>query len=767
MSDERKHILLISYVFPPHYGIGGRRWAKHANELTKLGYTVHVIHSKNPFNKNSIWTDLVLNNPNIIRHELSTKYPRVLVNFDNRIIYKIYYKLLILILPLFTKGATLDRTVFWKKTMLKKARFVISEYNIKHVICTGGPFGSMYYTTLLKRWFNDLFIINDLRDPWTWGPNWGFPNLNKDRLDFEKLSEYKTLRDSDIISAPTESLTNYLQNKYPVFKDKVVLLPHFYDPEELFTDTKTNSDVIRLILYGNIYQNIENRIELLAKILEKHKKKIVLDVYTDKTNHFQTFIMEGATNVNFHLPLPAKELFAKFKNYDYVLLVHPDYGKDNISTKFYEIIYTKTPIIIFSTPGKGSEFITENNLGIHVDFTNIEHVFESLSKHELEFKYNNNFNISEYSIEKIGFKLSEILKRGQSFISHKTNKLSRNVLLTFDYELFLGTNSGSVENCMIKPTNLIIEIFRNYQIKNAIFFVDTTYLCKLKERTEKKAIEDYKKILNQLILLLQEGHLIFPHLHPHWINAKYDIENNNWDLGNQSKYRFANISQIEKENLFESSINILKEIQNISGIHYPIDCYRAGGWCIQPFDDFKPFFNKYGIKHDFSVIKGYKMQNENFYYDFDSMPVKNIYNFNSIIDTEEQNGDYTEFSITSIHITGLKKTFNKLLLRVLFRLGYKKFGDGVSTIKHQETVNIESSENIFFTEKEIEMISIELMTIIKLKNYCCNLQYNNYIHFISHPKMFSKHNLYCFKRYLKYLKKNYKLETHYKQMINE
>ena len=34
---------------------------------------------------------------------------------------------------------------------------------------------------------------------------------------------------------------------------------------------------------------------------------------------------------------------------------------------------------------------------------------------------------------------------------------SSKILLTFDVELFLGHNSGTIENCIIRPTELIIK----------------------------------------------------------------------------------------------------------------------------------------------------------------------------------------------------------------------------------------------------------------------------------------------------------------------
>ena len=63
--------------------------------------------------------------------------------------------------------------------------------------------------------------------------------------------------------------------------------------------------------------------------------------------------------------------------------------------------------------------------------------------------------------------------------------MRKDLLLTFDYELFLGEKSGSVDRCLIEPTNELMRVFDKYRIKNAIFFVDTTHLLRLQEMSEK------------------------------------------------------------------------------------------------------------------------------------------------------------------------------------------------------------------------------------------------------------------------------------------
>lgn len=764
MHQSSKNILLISYVFPPYYGIGGRRWAKHASELTKLGYTIHVICAKNPFKEKSLWTDIVINNPNIIVHQISSMFPNVLVMFNHNFFQKLLYKFWIKILPFLTKGSYLDRTIFWKRKMLNKAKQLIIEHKIKHVICSGAPFGAMYQTTLLKKWFNDLFVMNDFRDPWTWGPNWGFPDLEAKRMEYESFLEYKTIEDSDIISVPTLEMKTYMDKKYPGYSHKIKIIHHFFDKSEITVSEKTKSSKIRLILYGNIYHHIPYLIEEAANVLAKFKDKITLDIYTDKIQHKKTFDKHNATNVTFHEQLPAPELFKLFKNYDYVFLMVPSVGVDHISTKFYEIIHSKTPFFIFCKYGLGPKFILDNNLGIHAEINNLENVFNELIEKKQPPDFNFNFDIEPYSLESNARQISEIFEN-----SNKVNTIKgdvKNLLFTFDYELYLGYKSGTIENCIIGPTNDILNLLNKYNIKKCIFFIDTVYLMRLVNIDDNSAREDYKIIFDQLIQILKKGHYIFPHIHPHWVDAKYVNSSKQWILNDLSKYRFHNTSYHEKELLFDKSIKFIKDVQNKANIFYDIDAYRAGGWCIQPFSDFEPFFEKYNIKYDFSVLSGFKILNDKFYYNFSNFPKQKIYKFNSHIERQEDGGKFTEFSITNIALTKQQRIKNKFFLKVLYKLNYQNFGDGLAIMKPEDKIIINDSF-VRNSDKNIEMTSIELLTIPKLKLYKRFVEKNSYVHFITHPKMLNKHNIFCFEQYLKFVYKNYKIETDYKKMTND
>ena len=333
----------------------------------------------------------------------------------------------------------------------------------------------------------------------------------------------------------------------------------------------------------------------------------------------------------------------------------------------------------------------------------------------------------------------------------------KQLLITFDYELFLGERSGKVDNCLINPTNKIVKILDKHKLK-AIFFVDSVYLYRLSLIDNANAKADFEKIKSQLQKLLKNGHYIFPHIHPHWLDALYLEDINAWDLSNLEKYRFASLNQKERDLVFNSSFTILNSIIAEVDESYKLDAYRAGGWSIQPFSDFKPYFKAYKIENDFSVLKGATAYTNAQQFDYSDCPNENIYQFEDDVRIATSSGSFKEFTISTHVIPRLTSFLNKFVLKYLWKINDRggKGGSGIGVRPLQLAVS-----SIINLE---EMVSIELLTITKLKAYNQFLKTRDYMHFISHPKMLKNHNIEVFDLFLRMNTTKYIFETDYKKI---
>lgn len=330
----------------------------------------------------------------------------------------------------------------------------------------------------------------------------------------------------------------------------------------------------------------------------------------------------------------------------------------------------------------------------------------------------------------------------------------KKLLVTFDYELFLGKNSGSVNNCIIKPTAQIASILKEYQVK-AIFFVDTVYLLKLKDKSVNfpLAEKDYEAITTQLKMLAADGHYLFPHIHAHWYNAEYNHQANEWHLNDLSHYRFHSLDDSLKEKIFQKSIDLLNEIILPVNPDHTIDGYRAGGWCIQPFNDFKPYFEKHAIANDFSVAPGIKSNSQTNYHDFTNAK-KHIYRFDDDVMAENENGLFCEFPVSTLEHSALVTLAYKIERKFLWKFKIKNSGDGNAA---QFAANPAS-------EKPRKLMSIDNMMISNLRAYKNFIGKNDYVHMVSHPKMISFYNITIFKKILNYVYRHYSVTSDFKTM---
>ncbi len=341
-------------------------------------------------------------------------------------------------------------------------------------------------------------------------------------------------------------------------------------------------------------------------------------------------------------------------------------------------------------------------------------------------------------------------------------KVTKNILLTFDYELSLGYRSGTVANCMIRPTDLIIELLSKYELKG-IFFIDTTSIMRMLDESEKypELKVDIEQIKTQLIRLHTEGHYVYHHIHPHWLDAVYLPEEKQWDLSNQDRFSVDALSNEETLELISKSKDILEDWICPTDKNYKSEGYRAGGLFIQPFSKFTAAFKKNEIKYDFSVLRGAQCSLSGASYDFSNAPKSPIYSFEDDVIRESRNGEFTEISIKLIENKGIHKILNS----IWFRLFYKNdaFADGKSN-----NVVIENKDKQSFWSKfsNVETLSFELANPIKIRLYKQYIQRNTFTHFISHPKLIGPTNLEAMDELLKKLKSRYIIQSDFKLFLD-
>ena len=372
-------ILIICHAFPPNFDIGGRRWAKFAKELARRGHPVHVIRSSyRPGAPISLWVDDVKSS-NIIAHDLPDRYPIVLTRWPVTSLWdKLSYRFWKQVLPLCTKGNWYDRGLFWRKPMLALASKLIREHGIRNVVVTGAPFSLMAFATALKKPFPQINLVQDFRDVWTWGTDYGMGTMAPERLQHEKDMEALVAHTSDRLISPAASITEHLRVTYGGPAEHYVTLPHAIDPDDLDTGAMPEDDgMFKMIYAGSLYgaEEAEHYFDLLLQAfqtLQRDKPAVYanckLDLYI--TGHGTEAYERKAKaagqedRIHFHAPLPPKEIFKRIAQADVVLIFIPSMNKDILGTKFNEIFHLRRPVLHIGEPGLISRTIVERKLGV-------------------------------------------------------------------------------------------------------------------------------------------------------------------------------------------------------------------------------------------------------------------------------------------------------------------------------------------------------------------------------------------------------------------
>lgn len=315
-----------------------------------------------------------------------------------------------------------------------------------------------------------------------------------------------------------------------------------------------------------------------------------------------------------------------------------------------------------------------------------------------------------------------------------------NVFLTYDYELFFGEDTGSVQKCLIEPTNRLMELSDRYNCRMT-FFVDVGYLIKLEEFADShpELKLDREKVLDQIQHMIRSGNDVQLHIHPHWERSYY--KSGRWVVVTDGAYKLADFSDDE----IRSIVTRYKQyIDNLIGRE--TSTFRAGGWCIQPFDRLEKIFRDLDLTYDSSVFPGGKFTSPHYDFDFTKAPKKARYRFETDVCKEVPNGYFTEFPISSWRYSPLFY-WRLYILGRLFSARHKMLGDGKFLAQPGRKTSVLTS----FTWNHV---STDGFYASKLSSCIRSLDKRKFSDavIIGHPKSMT---LYSFERLEKFLAKWY------------
>jgi len=260
-----------------------------------------------------------------------------------------------------------------------------------------------------------------------------------------------------------------------------------------------------------------------------------------------------------------------------------------------------------------------------------------------------------------------------------------NIYITFDYELFLGPKTGSVENCLLIPTDKLIYIAKKHNV-HFVFFVDVLYIAKMREYIDivPSLKSDYNKVMTQLKKLKKEGHDLQLHLHPQWYYSSYDVKSESWNMDFEH-YKLSDCSYKDIEIMINEGSKIIQSLTDVNPI-----AFRAGGFSFPIDVSIINLFSKYNIFKDSSALMFEEKKTCFQTYDYSRISEFNSYKFKENILEENANGVFIEYPISCIRIFGLYKSIIERLLRFFHKKNLFISGDGKGI---GYVMNMHNSEN--------------------------------------------------------------------------
>jgi hypothetical protein len=242
-------------------------------------------------------------------------------------------------------------------------------------------------------------------------------------------------------------------------------------------------------------------------------------------------------------------------------------------------------------------------------------------------------------------------------------------LLTLDYEVFFGRDTGTVARTMLEPTEALLRVADRHGAK-LVFFVDAGFILRLRAEMHKAASlrGEHYELCRQVTALAKAGHEIQLHIHPHWEDSHW--ENGHWHI-DLSRYALHAFEPSAIHDIVRRYTAVLREL---AGPDHAF-AYRAGGWLIQPFDKLRSALLAADVRIDSTVYDGGTADGETHKFDFRGAPRLSHWQFDHDPLREAANGPFLEVPIASHRVSPLF-FWRFAWAKKMGGMQHKSFGDG-------------------------------------------------------------------------------------------
>lgn len=389
MEDHRKHILIISYFFPPCGLTASRRTESWAKEWSKMGYKVSVVTRKWEHPVRTLADTHHSTSPGVNIDDtqgFTVHQVPYTQNKRDQLLHKGKYTFLrklltvkeLLLQPIRTESCPFSN-------VYTESRKICKEQDVDLIIVSGNPFILFKFGYLLNKEFSIPWVA-DYRDAWTTSL---INKLDKGSLfqlfsKYEKPFERKWVQTASLVTASSRSIGQSIEK---LTGTKCVPIYNGFD-EDLFKKipTKGKYDKFTITYVGTLYQgqNIELFLEGYKRFVDQVDGKVNLlmpglNIFPEQLERVKQAMTGYEHSFESTDRIPHDEILEIELRSDLLLHVAWKGYEGIIASKIYEYIGSGTPIMV--CPGDNSDIdqiINESGTGTICN--NSEEVLEHLLK---------------------------------------------------------------------------------------------------------------------------------------------------------------------------------------------------------------------------------------------------------------------------------------------------------------------------------------------------------------------------------------------------
>lgn len=317
------------------------------------------------------------------------------------------------------------------------------------------------------------------------------------------------------------------------------------------------------------------------------------------------------------------------------------------------------------------------------------------------------------------------------------------ICLTYDYELFFGTNNGTPREVLFEPTEELIDMLHEEKVQ-ATFFADVCSVFMSGKYGDQLYVADFEK---QILKMNRCGQDVQLHIHSHWMDSK--LVNGQWEFdGTRYKLHSFGFDENDSESanaLIKRGVEYLNNIIRKEAPDYKCIAFRAGGYSLQPHSELVKALYNAGIRVDSSVALMQKAESKTHKYDY-----QRKYDYlNWKISPEKEwweDADPSENALLEIPVGAENKNLVAFLVRRLINPSSVKLNLGPKRGSYigieagvRPSRSLKSIANYLVNYSLLSMDSYKAEYLYKqikrlARRYHCDKQ-NHVIALIGHPKL--------------------------------